>query len=62
MDIENLNKDPFTAPAEMLARGVPILYADERCTEDDLMIMEEPDGHKFLVRITDDGPQKVKSL
>ncbi|NVK20535.1 MAG: hypothetical protein HWE30_17725 [Methylocystaceae bacterium] len=62
MNIEKIEKEPFTVPDEMLARGVPILYVDERCTEDDLMIMEQPDGQKFLVRITDEGPQKVETL
>ncbi|GGF55548.1 hypothetical protein GCM10011332_06190 [Terasakiella brassicae] len=62
MDIESLETAPFTIPDEMLSRGVPVLYVDDRCSSDDQMILRQPDGIEYLVKITDNGPQKLKEL
>lgn len=62
MDIENLETAPFIIPEEMLSRGVPVLYVDDRCSSDDQMILRQPDGMEYLVQVTDNGPQMLKVL
>jgi hypothetical protein len=62
MDIENINKVPFTVADEMLASGVPIFYCDESCDGTDLIIREYPDGSKELVKVDGEQITVVRSL
>lgn len=62
MDIEQIRKDDFTVPDEMLARGIPVFYRDERCDSADLLIREMPDGSKDLVKVVGEEVTVVRSL
>jgi|GEM_PF-3546485 len=62
MDIEKLNQLDFRIPEQMLKRDIPVLFVDERCTTDDLMILKAASGEDFLVSVTLDGIRKIKAL
>lgn len=62
MDIEKLNQLDFPIPEQMLQRNVPVLFVNEHCTRDDLMILKAASGEDFLVSVTLDGIRKIKAL
>ena len=59
---ESMKNNPCTAPQDMLARGGSIYYADDRYPDPDILISEDPDGAKTVVKFINNVFQDIGYL
>ncbi|MBB6210339.1 hypothetical protein [Novispirillum itersonii] len=58
---EELDTTPVAEPRPLLRAGYPIYYSAARCSEPELVIREDPDGTKTLLRVDLSG-ERVEEL
>lgn len=54
---EELDTTPVEEPRPLLRAGYPIYYSAARCSEPELVIREDPDGRKTLLRVDMNNPE-----
>lgn len=57
---EECDTTPVAEPQALLRAGYPIYYSAARCSEPELVIREDPDGTKTLLRVDLAGPDGAR--